>query len=426
MVEKSVKTKKAYLPWVMWGLGGCFYLYQFILRVSPDVFVPDLIATFKVDAYSLGVLSAAYYYPYSFLQIPLGMLTDKFGPKKLITASMGFCVLGALLFSMSHVLWLAQAGRFLMGAGSACAFICCLKLGSAWFTPQQFARIVGFTMIFGTIGAIGGKAPLAYLTQHFGWRTSMTLVATIGVVFLLLVWFFVKDKPEKETGEPDLAEETLSLRDNLLVLAKEKQSWIIVSYALMAYVPLTVFGDLWGTSFLISAYEGLERTTAAICVSMMFVGICIGAPLCTYISDLLHSRKKVILATSFGCLAVVSSIVSFIGLLPFQSMYPLFFLMGLFIGGHYLNFIVICERHPKNVSGTATGFTNWFTMSGAFIIQPLVGWLLDWSSGGSIKEGILNVADFRIALLAVPVALTLSIVLGSRIEETFPEGYKVR
>lgn len=416
---------KPYMPWVMWGLGGCFYLYQFVLRVAPNVFAPDLITTFKVDAYSLGVLSAAYYYPYSALQIPLGMLTDHFGPKKLITLSIGLCVVGALLFSTSYVLWLAQAGRFIMGAGSACAFVCCLKLGSAWFTPQQFARIVGFTMIFGTTGAMGGGAPLAYLTSQFGWRTSMTLVALIGVVFMIAVWFFVKDGPEGHENH-DVSEEVTSLRENLKILAKEKQSWIIMLYAMMAYVPLTVFGDLWGASFLMSAYEGIDRTAAAGAVSMMFVGIAIGAPLSTYISDQIHSRKKVIVSTAVGCLMVVGVIISFIGLLPFNSMFPLFLLLGIFIGGHYLNFVVICERHSQRVRATAASFSNWFTMSGAFIIQPVIGKILDWTSRGIVEDGIFALGDFKIALLTVPIAITLSVFFASRIEETFPEQYKAK
>jgi sugar phosphate permease len=119
--------------WLFWGLAALFYFYQFILRVSPGVMSHELMRDFAVQGCALGVLGAFYYNAYAAMQIPLGILMDRFGPRRLIAVSCATAALGTYFFSQAETLALASFGRLLMGAGAACGFIGTIKLATLWF-----------------------------------------------------------------------------------------------------------------------------------------------------------------------------------------------------------------------------------------------------------------------------------------------------
>ena len=132
-------TKRTSLAWIIWATAAFFYFYEMLLRVSPGVMTQELMETFYVSSTSLGLLSSFYYYSYNVLQLPCGIIVDRMGPRAIITASCFLCAIGAGLFYSTDSLAVAKAARFIMGMGSACAFISTLKLTAAWFPVSQFA-----------------------------------------------------------------------------------------------------------------------------------------------------------------------------------------------------------------------------------------------------------------------------------------------
>ncbi|WP_032113075.1 MFS transporter [Candidatus Paracaedibacter symbiosus] len=140
-ISSHTDTSEATIPslksWMIWICASLFYFYEMILRASPSVMTDDLMRDFGVDSTALGVLSSFYYYAYVILQVPCGIIVDRFGTRRVVTFSTLLCVIGSLCFAYSDSLPLAQLGRFLIGAGSACAFISCLKISADWFLPAQ-------------------------------------------------------------------------------------------------------------------------------------------------------------------------------------------------------------------------------------------------------------------------------------------------
>ena len=128
--------------WMVWGAAAVYYFYEMVLRVSPSVMTGELMSEFMVTSTALGVLASCYYYAYLMLQIPGGLIVDRLGPRIVVAASALLCAVGAYLFAYAESILLAQIGRFLIGAGSACAFISCLKIASNWFLPAQFAPLM--------------------------------------------------------------------------------------------------------------------------------------------------------------------------------------------------------------------------------------------------------------------------------------------
>ena len=181
--------------WLIWAIAAGFYSYGFFHRVAPSVIVDELMRSFALDATLLGTLSAAYFYTYAALQVPLGVLLDRFGPRRILMVGALAAAGGGTLFAMADSIGMAILARALIGAGVAVGYIGTLKLVSAWFPLQRFGLLAGLTLAFGTIGAIGAQLPLALLVDAFGWRASLLGVGIFGLVLVALIWALVSDAP---------------------------------------------------------------------------------------------------------------------------------------------------------------------------------------------------------------------------------------
>src|SRR3990167_3377616 len=127
--------------YVVFLLSASFYLYEYILQVAPSVMADSMMETFHVSAAGFGIVSAFYFYAYAPMQLPAGVLFDRYGPRKLMTFALLLCSLGAFFFASTDSLFTAALGRFLIGVGSAFSFIGVLVLISRWFPPNQFALL---------------------------------------------------------------------------------------------------------------------------------------------------------------------------------------------------------------------------------------------------------------------------------------------
>jgi len=183
--------------WIVWACAALFFCYQFLLRVSPSVMTHELMADFCLGACDLGALVSLYLYAYAGLQLPVGTLLDKFGPRRLLICAALVCTGGSLVFASAETVMVAAVGRFLIGAGSAFGFLSCMKVGALWFPPQRISMVVGWTLLLGTIGAMSGKYPMSFLVDALGWREAIWVTAGGGVFLALLIAFVMRDHPPK-------------------------------------------------------------------------------------------------------------------------------------------------------------------------------------------------------------------------------------
>ncbi len=182
---------------VVWGLAALFYFYELMLLVSPSVMLDDLTQSFSTSAEQLGSLAACYYYAYAAMQIPVGLLMDRFGPRILLTIACLFCTAGCLIFGYAQTLTVAEMGRFVMGIGGAFAVVGCLKLASLWFPVNRFALLTGIMVAVGMMGAVFGQAPVAKLLMFVGWRQAIIYGAVLGALLSVVIWFVISDHPFK-------------------------------------------------------------------------------------------------------------------------------------------------------------------------------------------------------------------------------------
>ena len=177
-------------PWLVWGLAAGFYFYKSLLEVSPSVMHGVWMKEFNITATQLGNLAAIYFWAYLIMQIPMGIFTDRFGPRRVTTIAIFLCALGTAILMASHTLFTASVGRFVTGLGASVAAIGCFKLTTLWFPPRRFPTLAGLMMTIGMIGAIGGEAPLSISMDWIGWRNSLLYIAVIGFLFYMLNQLF--------------------------------------------------------------------------------------------------------------------------------------------------------------------------------------------------------------------------------------------
>lgn len=417
--ENAPQQRSKALPWLIWGCAGLFYLYEMILRASPSVMTSDLMRDFGVASTALGVLSSFYYYAYVVLQVPCGLIVDRLGPRKVVTFSALLCVAGSLLFAWSDSLFLAQFGRLLVGAGSACAFISCLKIGADWFLPTQFAMVAGLTNMMGTLGGMFSGPPFAFLVNGYGWRQATMIAAFIGILIAGLSWIIIRGRHQSSSKQESTAS-TTSLMDQLICVAKSPQNWIYGLFGGLMYVPISAFCELWAVPYLMEKYS-VNNEVASMASVMLYLGIALGSPIAVKLSDHLHSRLKVMSLSALAATVIFIMLVQ-IPNLPLIGMFGLLLLAGMANSGQVLSFACVKESVPNALSGTAVGFTNALVMLSGIIFQPFLGMLLDVAWGGGLNADGTRLYDaeaYKIAILAVPACLGLSLLLLKLARETF-------
>lgn len=395
------------LGWMIWTCAGLFYLYELILRVSPSVMAHGLMDSFDITASSLGILGSFYYIAYVILQVPCGVLVDKLGPRLIITMSCVLCAFGAWLFAESHTLWAAKIARLLIGMGSACAFISCLKLATEWFHPNKFAVMAGFTNMLGTLGGIFGGPPMAVFVNNVGWRQATHISAYVGVFLIAVCWLVIKNKP-KVPIHPHKLDHT-SLSKSIRILIRDKQVLLAGLVGGLMYLPVSVFAELWAVPFLMNSLN-INNELASTISSMVFIGMAIGSPIMAKWATYLNSMIKVMSYSAIMSTLLLVAI-TYVRYLPIWAGFVLCFLLGIIIGGQVLCFSLVKVRAPHQISGTAMAFTNALVMLSAMIFQPVLGFILDLNWNGQtdlVGVRVYTASSYQIAILCLPICFLAS------------------
>lgn len=385
------------LSWLVWGLGAVFFGYGFFQRVAPSVMIDQLMRDLAVGGAILGNLSAFYFYAYASLQIPIGLMLDRWGPRRMLSLGALLCACGSVIFALAEGLTLAYAGRLLIGAGAAFAFVGSLKLATHWFPPQRFAQVSGLTMMLGMAGGVLGQAPLAALVEAAGWRGLLWGAGMVGLLLAAALWLIVRDRPPHE---PPALRAVVTRRENLLVA---------LTGASMS-APLLAFAGLWGVAWLMQTY-GLTRPAAAGIASLLLIGWAVGAPAAGALSDRIGRRRPLL---ALGALIGLSCLALLIYLpaLPALLMSGLFLIAGLALGAMVVSFAVAREVNPPEQTGAAYGFVNGAVVATGAIFQPLIGWLLDLQWDGAMAAGarVYDPEAYRFAFSVLLVFLVVGLL----------------
>jgi MFS family permease len=413
--HKQTLLKQFYLC-VIWIVSASFLFYKYLIQVSPSVMTQDLMREFHVNGAGLGNLSAFYFYAYLLMQIPVGIMIDRYSPRLLTTAAIFLCSFATFVFSQTDTLWLACLSRALMGAGSAFAAVSCFKLAAVWFTPQRFAFVSGLFMTAAMLGAVGGQMPLAILVQQTSWREALEVIGLIGMVLGVIYYLVLRDKPS-QIIHLDIPKNKISVILKRILL--NQQTWALSLYSGLAFAPVSVFGGLWGVPFLETAYA-LSRTDAAFAVSCVFMGFAAGAPFWGWFSDYVQRRKPVLFCGTF--IALICLLLVLYGThLSLLILIILLFVFGFSASGFFASFAMIREIFSLALAATVIGIMNTFNAAFEALFEPLIGVMLDWGWHGEMINEVpqFSIADYHLSLALLPIALVFALLVLFMIDETY-------
>lgn len=376
--------------WWMLGIMGTIYFLACIHRISPTVIARDLVNEFGADATALGFMASAYFYLYAAIQPPVGLLSDTIGPRRVVTIFTLISCLGCLVFGLAPNMFMAGVGRALIGIGVGGIFVPGLKIFSNWYKPKEFAGVTGLFLSLGGAGSLSGSLPLTYLVLLLGWRLSFVGIGGVSLLFGVLAWIILRDRPE-DKGWPPIIEtrplsstqatpmsEDMPTGKRLGFIFKSWGFWLITLSYFFFGGPALTFQGLWAVPYLMDIY-GYSRLQAGWFLMIMPLGSIIGAPLIGFLIDRLNMERKWALVISLFLSLACWTVFFLAGGKPRTGfIIPLLFILGFFgWGALSLYMTMVKEIFPSRLTGTAMGLMNPAAFLATALFQPFTGFLMD-------------------------------------------------
>jgi MFS family permease len=390
------------------------FFYAWFQRVAPSIMIDPLMRDLGVSAVVLGNLSAVYFYAYAGLQLPVGVLVDRFGPRRLLSGGLAVCAAGTALFALAEDIGAAYLGRLLVGGGAAFGFVGGLKLATTWLAPRHFALASGLLMMSGMLGGILGQAPLAAVVELTGWRPALLASAVAGLVLAAATWWVVRDSPGDPAPEP--GRDAIGLR-TLARAVLDRQNLLLALVLGAMTAPLLGFAGLWGVAWLMQVH-GMSRPEAAGFASLLLLGWAAGSPLAGALGERLGRRKRPLMATiALGGAGL--GVALWLPAPPPLVLGTLFVLCGACFGTMVLGFAVARDNNPPATQGAAFGFLNAAVVGSGALFQPLVGWLLDLGWDGALVDGapVYDAGTYQGAFASLLVFLALGFTAAAALDE---------
>jgi len=380
------------MAWIIWLSASIFYAFQYILRVMPNIMLGDLMQQFNIDAALFGQYSGVYYVGYCLMHLPLGIMLDRYGPKKVMTGCIVLTIVGLfpILFA-EHWIYLI-AGRFLIGMGSSAAILGTFKIIRMTFNERKFTKMLSFAVTIGLVGAIYGGGPVSYLCTTFGYQTVVQIFSALGIGLAVLTYWIVPDL--KPTAANPIMADVREVLSNRKVLAICFLSGLMVG-------PLEGFTDAWGSTFLKQIYH-LDTTTASYLLSMIFVGMCFGGPILSFIAE--KTRNYIASIIGAGIIMLMGFMALIFGFISQDAMMIKFILIGICCGYQIIAIYKASTYVPERVAGLTTAVANMIIMSFGYAFHTVIGNVVHLYGGPTVTKALIY------GIGVIPLTLAMGII----------------
>lgn len=420
--KKNAILNKRILVWMPLALA---YFVSFFHRNAGAVVGEYIKMDFAISsATQLGLLTSIYFYTSAVMQIPSGIIADKFDPKKGVIGAMILIIVGTIISATALSLAVLYIGRFVLSIGCAMIYINLLKIASNWWRTQEMGTISSFTSMIGNAGSLTATLPLSILISSLGWRGSYYIVAGIVAIALILCVICTKSKPsgiglpswseieakENNSELPVRKKPNRKILESLKVVASNRQN----IYAAIAcggmYGSFIAFAGIWAIPYFVQI-QGMTRFQAA---SILFVGqmvYMIAGPINGILSDKLRLRKTLLSIYAFiGFIGWAAFTLWNGGNPPLWGIYLVIILIYVGSSPLFMALAYACEVNPPALTGMAAGLVNVGSYVGAGLMQPLVGIMLERYWSGTIVNGvkIYPLEAFQIGFSCCAVASAMS------------------
>jgi sugar phosphate permease len=416
--------------WLVFGIMAVAYIFVYFHRQCAAVVAVDLQRDFRASAELVGLMASAYFYPYAILQLPAGLLSDSLGPRVTATVFLLIAVAGSVGLGLAPNAEVAVIARIFVGVGVAMVFIPTIKLASQWFRVTEFARVTAVLNTMGGVGAFLATSPLALFAAWVGWRSSFLAIGAGTLVIAVLIFVFVRNRPQ-DMGWPSLAEidhktagpapapQVISLLQGAVRVVSEPRFWPVAIWFFFTLGIFFSFGSLWAGPYFKHVY-GMSQSQVGNLLSMIALGLIIGSPALSLLSDkVLMSRKQVLILTAILLILEMVVIYSFPGKIPLYALYPLVFFFCVSCSAVVvIAFTTTKELFPVEIAGTSVGTVNLFPFFGGAVFQIGLGKVLDWYP--RTAEGGYPLEAYSTVLLILIASSVIALASVFFMKETFP------
>ncbi len=400
--------------WWVWFFSSFFYAYQYILRVLPNLIMNDVIQKFHIDVSIFGQFSGFYYIGYACMHIPVGIMLDCIGPRVVVPICALLTVIGFLPLIYTEIWIYPVLGRALIGVGSSGAILGVFKIIRAFFPEERFTQILGLSVTIGLLGAIYGGEPVHYLLGLFGWEKTLNCIALLGVAVAIILFCIIPQDNAHYVEDTNIIHSIKAVCGNHKVLAVCCLGGLMVG-------PLEGFADVWGTEFLKVVY-GFDDDVAASLPSLIFFGMCFGAPGLSYIADKSGRYFNTIIAS--GVIMGLCFLAILYCQLPLYILIVFLFIIGFFCAYQ----ISVIYKASTYASASDVGLTaacaNMIIMSFGYVFHSMIGQIMSmlWDGGTVNGVNIYDARAFSGSLLIIPVGLFLGALGFAYFKHATPEA----
>jgi len=380
------------MAWIMWMTASIFYAYQYIMRVMPNIMIEDIMQQYQMDPALFGQYSGIYYIGYVGMHLPIGIMLDRIGPKKVMTGCMLLIVAGLLPVLISDNWVYPIMGRLLIGMGSSAAILGVFKIIRMSFAEKIFSRMLGFSVTIGLLGAIYGGGPVAQMCEALGYKAVIEIFAGVGVVLAGLTYLIVPEV--KPTNEKSILSDIKTVFTNRYLL-------VVCFLAGLLVGPMEGFADVWGAEFLRQEY-GFDAVVTGYLTSLIYVGMCFGGPALGFITEKTGRYLDSIIGAGIVMLTVFIALIA--GLLSTSAMTIGFVLVGISCFYQVLAIYKASTYVPENVAGLATAVANMIIMSFGYVFHTIIGLVIDVS----VEAGVTKAFAYGISV--IPITLGVGVI----------------
>ena len=380
--------------WVIWVVGLSVYTLAVFHRTSLGV--AGLIAAdrFHISAGQLATFTVVQLAVYAAMQIPVGVLLDRFGSRRLMLVGLTLMTLGQAWFALAGTFPVGLAARVLLGAGDAMIFTSLLRLVALWFRVKQAPMVTQLTGVIGQLGAIAAATPLALALRSWGWTRSYLVAASIGVVLSVFLFLLVKDSPY--VGDSVERIKIRSLAHTLGEVWGNPGTRLGLWIHFTAPFGGTVFVMLWGYPFLVAG-EGLSPELAsALLILLTLVAMAAGPLIGVVTAKVPYRRSQFVLAIVLAICAVWATVLLWPGRAPLWLLVLLVVVLAVGGPGSMVSFDLARTFHPTKRLGRVTGIINVGGFVASLLAIGLIGLVLDHRAPGGATTYTLP--DFKVAM----------------------------
>lgn len=401
------------IPIVMWLLAVMFYVFQFVIKSPiPSVLNGDFMSHFSLTALGVSGFISVYYIFYTIMQIPCGILLDKYGTRIVSTCAMALCSIGLLIFIVTQNPSVAMIGQAFMGIGSSFSFILILKISSQWFHGEKVAMLSALATSIGVLGPIFGGPIIEACRQIFDWRAIIFTIACVGIVIAIVMYVVIRDNHKHDSNAP------YRIRYAISEIFKQPQIFIIALFSMLMYSTVITIADLWGLSYIAKLYN-ISQLEASMTSNIIYIGTAIGSPIFAY---MVAKYKSYILPLRIGAIGLAVTLFFVVRVdVSLTMMCVLLFILGVMVSSQVIAFSAAISVAPTNISATVSSVVNAITSVAGITIQPKVASIITSGWDGMIRDGIpsYTIENFRNGLSFILLMITISIGVTFFIKNTY-------